>query len=210
MTLDHPSLSELRPEGEHLPNGDHSASRSAPAPLAQPLLSTLCDLYELLGQAHPRLSGFENVNVSARRVRMGHVLFHEGANASHIHFVRVGAFKCVQTAEDGYEQVLSFSFKGETLGFDALGNGHHPCSALALEDSTVLSVPAQEVLEWGQKVPELNYLMSLAVSRELTRRSDIAGMMAAVGAEVRLARFCCTWAGAWPLSGAARATCTCA
>jgi CRP-like cAMP-binding protein len=147
MTLDHPSLSELRPEGEHLPNGDHSASRSAPAPLAQPLLSTLCDLYELLGQAHPRLSGFENVNVSARRVRMGHVLFHEGANASHIHFVRVGAFKCVQTAEDGYEQVLSFSFKGETLGFDALGNGHHPCSALALEDSTVLSVPAQEVLD---------------------------------------------------------------
>jgi CRP/FNR family transcriptional regulator len=154
-----------------------------------PLQSQLSDLFELLGHTRAHLSGFDNVAISTRRVRVGSVLFHEGAQATHIHFVRVGAFKCVQTAEDGYEQVLSFCFKGETLGFDALCNGTHPCSAIALEDSTVLSVPLQDMFDWSQKLPDLNHLLNVAVSRELTRRSDIAGMMAAVGAEVRLARF---------------------
>jgi CRP/FNR family transcriptional regulator len=158
-------------------------------PGAVPMQSQLSDLFELLGQSRETLRGIDNVPISTRRVRLGNVLFHEGSQATHLHFVRVGAFKSIQTAEDGYEQVLSFCFKGETLGFDALCSGTHPCSAIALEDSTVLSVPLQELFDWSQKLPDLNHLLNVAVSRELTRRSDIAGMMAAVGAEVRLARF---------------------
>jgi CRP/FNR family transcriptional regulator len=170
-----------------MPAGLPSTSNKSSALLSPQ--ANLSDLFELLGHPKPQLSGFDNATLSSRRVRVGNVLFHEGANASHVHFVRVGAFKCLQTAEDGYEQVLSFCFRGETLGFDALCNGTHPCSAVALEDSTVLSVPLQDLFDWGHKLPELNHLLNVAVSRELTRRSDIAGMMAAVGAEVRLARF---------------------
>jgi CRP/FNR family transcriptional regulator len=172
-------------------SGSERGGRAAgrPAIPSLPTHSKLEELFDLLGRPGMNLSGFDNLSIPTRRVRSGHILFHEGAQATHIHFVRVGGFKCVQTAEDGYEQVLSFGFKSEALGFDALCTGVHPCSAVALEDSTVLSVPSQELFDWGKKLPDLHFLLSLSLSRELTRRSDIAGMMAAVGAEVRLARF---------------------
>ena len=117
------------------------------------------------------------------------MLFHEGAGAEAMHFVRAGTFKIFRTAEDGYEQVLGFAGRGEVMGFDAISAGTHPTAAMALEDSSVFVVLLCDFFSLGQRISALDTLVHRAVSGALANRAELADVMAAVAAEVRLARF---------------------
>lgn len=123
------------------------------------------------------------------RVRGGATMLCEGAPVDAVHVVRSGTFKCVRVAEDGYEQVLAFAGPGDVLGFDALCRGRYLTSVVALEDCTVHSLPVRELDELRQRCPALDHGLQLALSRQLARAGETAEMMAAVAAEVRLARF---------------------
>lgn len=127
--------------------------------------------------------------VLMRPLRAGTALFHEHGQVDAIHFVSIGSFKIYRTAEDGYEQVLGFARRGEVLGYDAVCLGQHPTAAVALEDARVFAISVRELFPLLQRVPALDRLLHLAVSRQLTRAAEIADLMAAVAAEVRLARF---------------------
>lgn len=133
--------------------------------------------------------------VNLCQVRAGATLFHEGGPAETVHFVRVGTFKIFTTAEDGYQQVVGFAERAEMLGFDALGPGRHPTAAVALEDAWVFSLRAPDLFTWCHAVPALNRALHHASSRQLARCSELADVMAAVVAEVRLARFLVHLAG---------------
>lgn len=153
------------------------------------MASTLADLLHLMG-AEVDVAGLAaGVPVPLRFLHAGDTLFHEGALAEAIYFVRAGTFKTLRTADDGYEQVLGFVGRAEVLGFDALCKGRHPSAAVALEDSSVYVILANDVLSLGQRLPALDRVVHLAVSSALTRRGEVADVMAAVAAEVRLARF---------------------
>ncbi|MEO8122616.1 MAG: Crp/Fnr family transcriptional regulator [Burkholderiales bacterium] len=128
-------------------------------------------------------------HITTRRVRAGVVLFHEGTCAQSVYFVAVGTFKFMHTAEDGYEQVLGFAGRGEMLGYDALCQREHPTTAVALEDSTVYGLPIGDLFGLSARVPALGRLLHMAASRQLLHQIEIAHLMAAVSAEVRLARF---------------------
>jgi CRP/FNR family transcriptional regulator, anaerobic regulatory protein len=176
-------------------NSSNSRDRSLSADNAwyvrrdQPASSNIGDLLRLMGVTvnDPRLVG--GIAVSTRRVRLGSVLFHEGAPAQAIYFVAVGTFKSLHIAEDGYEQVLGFAGRGEVLGYDAVCHGLHPTTAVALEDSTVHALALPDVFALCQRVPALDRVLHLALSRQLMHQVEIADLMAAVSAEVRLARF---------------------
>jgi CRP/FNR family transcriptional regulator len=129
------------------------------------------------------------VPVAVRRVCGGEMLFHEGAAAEALHFVRAGTFKIFRTAEDGYEQVLGFAGRSEVMGFDAVCSGVHPSSAVALEDSSVFAVQMCDLSGLGQRMPKLDMLVLHAASSALASRGELADLMAAVAAEVRVARF---------------------
>ena len=149
----------------------------------------LSDLLHLM-RADEGITPLTNAQpVVVRHARDGSTLFHEGGQADSIEFVRLGTFKVFTTAEDGNEQVVGFSECGEMLGFDALSTGCHPTTAVALEDSWVFSARVTELFTWCREVPALNRALHRASSRELARRSELADVMAAAVAEVRLARF---------------------
>ena len=133
--------------------------------------------------------------VSLCQVRAGATLFHAGARAETVYFVRVGTFKVFTTAEDGYEQVVGFAERAEMLGFDALGTGRHPTSAVALEDAWIFSLRVLDLFALCHAVPALNRALHQASSRQLARCSELSDVMAAVAAEVRLARFLVHLAG---------------
>lgn len=151
----------------------------------------LSDLLQLMGadtDADPGY-GAARMPVSLRLLHAGDTLFHEGARCEAIHFVRAGTFKSFRTAEDGYEQVLGFAGRAEVLGFDAFDSGFHPNGAVALEDSSVYFVLLGDFCGFGQHAPAFDRLVHRAVSAALARRGELADVMAAVAAEVRLARF---------------------
>ena len=149
----------------------------------------LADLLRLMGGGSTESEPVPDLPVPLRRLCSGETLFNEGGRADVIHLVRAGTFKIFRTAEDGYEQVLGFSSRAEVLGFDAICIGQHPTGCIALEDSSVYALLVSDILGSGRRIPALDRLLTLAVSRAIKQRVDLADVMAAVAAEVRLARF---------------------
>ncbi len=127
--------------------------------------------------------------VRLMRVRSGTPFYSEGAAARSLYVVRHGAFKCLKTAEDGYEHMLGFAESGDVLGFEGLACNRQPLGVMALEDSSVLVLPLDELDAWRRQSPALDHALQRALSSQLTCAQEIAGMMAAVASEVRLARF---------------------
>lgn len=147
------------------------------------------ELLLMLGAEPLSMLELASLPVLTRRVRAGDALFHEGSAAEALHFVRAGSFKIVRTAEDGYEQVLGFADRAEVLGFDALCTATHPSAAIALEDASVFGLHLRDFFELGEHGASLHRLVYRAASSALASRGDLADVMAAVAAEVRLARF---------------------
>jgi CRP/FNR family transcriptional regulator, anaerobic regulatory protein len=150
---------------------------------------TMADLLRLMGADDASARVASGMTVPTRHLRAGDALFHEGARAESIYFVRSGTFKIFHTAEDGYEQVLGFVGRAEVLGFDAVCTEGHPTEAVALEDSNVYVLLVRDLLTLAERSPALGRVLHLAVSNALVRQSELADVMAAVAAEVRLARF---------------------
>lgn len=153
----------------------------------------LVDLLRLMGcHVDPSDDGLD-IPAPVRRLRPRDMLFHEGGRAESVYFVRAGTFKTFRTAEDGYEQVLGFSGRAELIGFDALCMGQHPTACVALEESSVYSLLIRDLIEPGRRIPSIDRMLAVAVSRALQQRNDLADVMAAVAAEARLARFLLQW-----------------
>lgn len=147
------------------------------------------ELLGLLGADATESDLDADIPASMRRLHEGDTLFHEGAQAEGIYFVRAGTFKTFRTAEDGYEQVLGFSGRGELLGLEAIGIGHYAMEAVALEESSVYFVLLRDYVSVTPRNPALDRVVFRAVSDALRQHCEMADMMAAVAAEVRLARF---------------------
>lgn len=155
--------------------------------------STVAEVLSLLGADpadEPQAARFP---LALRRLRAGETLFHEGSPATALYIVRAGLFKTLRTAQDGYEQIVDFAGRAELLGFDAICTSVHPCSAKALEDSSVHALPLGDLDELARRIPALGRAVNRAVSCALARCGELTEMMAAVAAEVRLARFVMLW-----------------
>lgn len=148
------------------------------------------NLLTLMGASLPPSAPCSDwVPVALQRVHEGQPLYHEGMVANAIHFVRAGTFKSFHITEDGYEQVVAFVNRTEILGYDALHGGRHPTAAVALEESSVYSLPMSEVFSLSIHAPELDRVLRIAVSSQLQRYSELADLMSSVAAEARLSRF---------------------
>lgn len=154
-----------------------------------PQVNALSELLRLMRSDDGVPGKAGDLPVPLRRVHAGEALFHEGARAESIYFVRTGTFKVFRTADDGYEQVLSFVGRADVLGFDAVCAEVHPSGAVALEDSSVYVVLVRDLLLIDGRASALSRAVHLAASSALTRQGELADMMAAVAAEVRLSRF---------------------
>ncbi len=155
--------------------------------------STLADLMRLLGHDLPDTPDTpcpaSRMSVGLRRVSAGDHLVHMGAPSDALYFVCTGTFKIFRTDEDGYEQVLAFAGRREVVAFDALCMETHPTAATALEDSTVYVIRKTELPALSRAEPAFERELQRAGSRALTRTNELVDVMAAVAAEVRLARF---------------------
>ncbi len=162
-----------------------------PMPSSRPL----AELLRLMGIDVDDSTPSMAFSVPLWQVSTGATLLLEGAPATHVHVVRTGTFKSIKTAEDGYEQVLSFSSPGDVLGFEALCEDRQHTGAVALEDSIVFAISKRDLMLWRRLFPTLDHALQLALSRRLAGAGEMTELMAAVSSEVRLARFIVWWSG---------------
>lgn len=164
-----------------------NATRCALA--AGPAHGTMAELLQMFDRVAMCSVVAAQVPVLLRRVATGENLVHEGAPADAIYFIRSGTFKVFRTDEDGYEQVLALAVRSEVLGFDALCMASYPAAMQALEDSSVYVIPRRELAELSRTLPSFAVALQQAGSLTLTRSRELVDILAAVGSDVRLARF---------------------
>ncbi len=181
----------MHPSASTLGSNDHAywhASRRRLAPLSGQ--AHMADLLRVMGADSDTGHNWDaQLGVHVWCLREGAVLFHEGAATESLFVVRSGSFKCVKLSEDGYNQVVAFAGPGQVLGFESLHRGEHRNSAIAMEVSSVFALPVKGLDSRRQQSPAFDMALQMAISRQLDGAGDIADLMAAVAADVRLARF---------------------
>lgn len=167
-------------------------NRTPVAPLSE--TATMADVIRTLGHSLDDGSEAGLMPVTPWRLRENATLLHEGGLSQQLYVLSSGSLKCVKTLEDGYEQVLFFAHRGELLGFEALHSGTQPASVVALEDAVLFALPVPDLPKLQETLPSLREALHHALSRQLSRVSETAEMMAAVASDARLARFLLGWA----------------
>ncbi|MGJ7509823.1 Crp/Fnr family transcriptional regulator [Variovorax sp. GT1P44] len=147
------------------------------------------EMFDLIGVPLGQGDRAPGMPLNMRRLQAGETLFFEGAPAASIYVVRTGSFKAFHTAEDGYEQVVGFVHRGNLLGCDALAGECHLVAAVALEEASVFAIALADFFALSESHPAFGRGVMRAVSNAMIDLTQLADMMAAVAAEVRLARF---------------------
>ncbi|KUG08011.1 hypothetical protein ASU33_07320 [Solirubrum puertoriconensis] len=95
----------------------------------------------------------------------GQIIFREGSRLNSLYCIFQGKVKMIKTGGDGKEQIMRFMTEGGTMGYRGLiSDAPKSCSAVALEDCVVCTVPKADVLS----IMEQNSQFTHALLRQLT------------------------------------------
>ena len=95
-----------------------------------------------------------------RKLKPREVLFREGEAATTVYTVRAGQMKIATVDTTGREHVLAVFGPGEMLGLDALDEGIHNVSAIALRSVEVCGTPKPDMVEALKYSPQLGRYMT--------------------------------------------------
>ncbi|HKJ95358.1 MAG TPA: cyclic nucleotide-binding domain-containing protein [Gammaproteobacteria bacterium] len=98
---------------------------------------------------------FETIVRHPRPLKRGELLYRAGDRFRGIYVVRSGALKSCRPSGSGEEQLDYFGLPGHILGCDALSDGRHPGSAIALQISSVCEIPFSRLEALTQRLPAL-------------------------------------------------------
>ena len=85
------------------------------------------------------INHFDNT-FHSHKLSTGEHICHAGETIQAIYIVKSGMFKTYLTTECGDERVINFYLPGEVFGVDAIAEGKHVVSAMAVETSSVCAI----------------------------------------------------------------------
>jgi CRP/FNR family transcriptional regulator len=155
------------------------AVQGLPAPC---ILGEVCPLQPGNGEAGAkRLCSFKSVS-------RGSALYRAGDRFNALFQVVRGSFKAVSPATyAGSEQVLGFYMSGSIMGLDAIPDETYPCTAVALEDSSICAVAYGELSEVCGTDRRVQRNLHVAMSREIQKKEGIMLLLGRMTAEQRVA-----------------------
>jgi CRP/FNR family transcriptional regulator len=153
------------------------------------LWSRLSDVYKVLNAEPPSSSSDEGTLYHHVRFHKGQRLFLCGEAFKSLFLIKTGFLKNVLIDESGNEQILSFPMKGDLIGFDGFNNHTHSTEAVALSDVDAIILPCKTFALQMNSHPELENLIYQQMSKEVIREQRMIGVIGALPAEARVARF---------------------
>jgi len=135
------------------------------------------------------LEKLDNIIERKKPLKRNEHLFQVGSSFHSIYVVRSGSLKTYSPTVDGQEQVTGFHLPGELLGLDAIGKGHHPCAAKALEMTSVCEVPFVNLEKLTQELPTLQHQLLRLMSKEIFDDQELMLLLGKKTAEARLSAF---------------------
>ena len=116
-------------------------------------------------------------------------LFGIGEKCQFLYAVRSGAVKSWITSANGDERIIGFHLPGELVGVDALDDGHHSCTAAALETTSLCRVPFDALSGLATASPGINAQVQRLLGEALTQANDLLVLLGKKSALERMASF---------------------
>jgi len=151
-----------------------------------------CNLHDLclpLGLDMGDIDRLNGIIKRSRPLQKGEYLFNSGDDFSSIYAVRSGSIKTFSESEQGDEQITGLYLPGELMGLDAIHEHIHPCSAIALETTSLCEIPFETLEDLSSEIPELHHQLFRIMSKEIASDQSLIMLMAQKSAEERLAAF---------------------
>jgi len=130
---------------------------------------------------------FEKIVRHERTLKKGEVLYKQGQPLKSLYIVHAGLAKVYLLDGDGDKQIVGFHMPGEMLGFDAIENDIHSCTAEAQEDSRICELPYDQLNELCHQVPALNKNFMALMSHDMTNKHDMMLMLGKKTGDARVA-----------------------
>ncbi|WP_374040859.1 helix-turn-helix domain-containing protein [Massilia sp. erpn] len=176
-------MSELRPAASA------SSSMEAGRQRQGRLWSNMKEVCELLHLPAISTLNAEELLFQHVQFKTGQRIHTIGQSFDTLYIVNSGFLKTVLIDEFGNEQVLSFPMKGDLLGVDGIHSRHYTSEAVALSDCDLILLPFKKLTALSRVHLELENMLYGVMSRELVREQAMIGMLGALSAEARVARF---------------------
>jgi CRP/FNR family transcriptional regulator len=174
-----------------------------PFPGANPCnVCALCALCLPHENTHGNGPALNPVEKRQRTLKKGDALFRAGDPFRSLFVILSGSIKTSIVSHKGDTQVLSFALPGELLGSDAIDNLQHPCSATALETTTVCEFAYAQLEKLSRAHPNVQHRMLLLMSDEIIRGERLMAMLGHHKAETRLASFLLHFTDRYPRKAA--------
>lgn len=151
-----------------------------------------CNLHDLclpLGLDMGDIDKLDKIIKRSRPLQKGEYLFNSSDDFTSIFAVRSGSIKTFTESEQGDEQITGLYLPGELLGLDAIHKSIHPCSAIALETTSLCEIPFDTLEDLSARIPELHHQLFRIMSKEIASDQSLLMLMAQKSAEERLAAF---------------------
>ena len=129
-----------------------------------------CSLHDLclpLGLDIGDIDKLDEIVKRSRPLHKGEYLFNSGDKFTSIYAVRSGSIKTFSESEQGDEQITGLYLPGELIGLDAIHDNKHPCSAIALETTSLCELPFEMLEDLSSTIPELHHQLFRIMSKEI-------------------------------------------
>ncbi len=131
----------------------------------------------------------EGVLLRRRPVARGETLFHYDDPFRSIYAVKSGSFKSYIPNEKRAEQVVGFHLAGELIGAEAMAKAHYPCTARALENSSVCELRLERLPDAGRPLEALQRSIIELLGQEVAFNHELISSLVHQSAEQRVAGF---------------------
>lgn len=122
-----------------------------------------------------------------RRLGRGDVLFRVGQPFANLFAVRFGHFMTCRSDHRGERYITGFQMAGDLLGMDAIGNGEHASTAIALEDSEVCEISYARLRQLMAELPQVMDHFHRTMSQEILRDQSAIRFFGILRADERMA-----------------------
>jgi CRP/FNR family transcriptional regulator, anaerobic regulatory protein len=163
-----------------------------------------CSLRELclpLGLTGDEIEQLDSLVRVRKQLKKGEHVYRAGNKFEALYAVRSGFLKTSLLNEDGRDQVTGFHMTGEIMGLDGISAEHHPCDAVALEDSEICVMPFARLEELSRDIPSLQHHFHKVMSREIVRDQGVMMLLGSMRAEERVAAFLLNLSQRWTTRG---------
>lgn len=131
----------------------------------------------------------EGVLLRRRPLERGETVFRQGDPFRSIFAVKSGSFKTFLLPTARSRQVIGFQFPGELIGVEAMSQKIYPCTARALEKSSVCELRLARLPESGRPLEVLQASIIELMGNEVAFNHRLVSSLVHQSAEQRIAGF---------------------